>query len=203
MTRSVSIGSATRGGERVEPLPPGHDGRGEVHMTKANLDWANLPFGYYKTDYNIRYGWKDGVWDAGTLTSDEAITLHMAATCLHYGQECFEGLKAFETKQGDVVVFRIAENAKRMARSCQKVRMQAPPEELFIEAVDRVIDANRRFVPPYGTGATLYIRPLVLGTGPQIGVRPATEYVLLVLVSPVGPYFKTGFKPVSLLIEEE
>jgi len=171
-------------------------------MEKAPLDWANLDFGYHKTDYNIRYRWKDGAWGPGELTSDETITMHMAATCLHYGQECFEGLKAFETSSGDVVVFRPEENARRLARSCERIIMPPVPEELFLDALVQVINANRKYVPPYGTGASLYIRPLVLGTGPQIGVRPAEEYLFLVLVTPVGPYFKTGFKPVSLLIED-
>jgi len=171
-------------------------------MTKANLDWAALPFGYTKTDQHIRYTWKDGKWDAGQLHSEETIPMHIAATCLHYGQECFEGLKAYETKRGEVEVFRIEENAKRIIRSCQKIHMEPPPVELFCEAVFRTINANRRFVPPYGTGAALYIRPLMIGTGPQVGVRPAGEYMLIVFVTPVGPYFKTGFKPVHLIVED-
>jgi branched-chain amino acid aminotransferase len=172
-------------------------------MEKAQLDWPKLDFGYHPTDYNIRLIWKDGAWDQGTLTPDETITMHIAATCLHYGQQCFEGLKAFETKSGEVVVFRIDENAKRLARSCKKIIMPPVPEETFIDAVYRVINANRKYIPPYGTGASLYIRPLVLGTGPQVGVRPAEEYVFMVLVTPVGPYFKTGYKPVHLIVEEE
>jgi branched-chain amino acid aminotransferase len=172
-------------------------------MIKANLDWANLAFGYHKTDQNIRYTWRNGAWDKGVLTADETLPMHMAATCLHYGQECFEGLKAYETKKGDVVVFRVEENARRMIRSCKKVMMEPPPEELFIEAVFRVVNANRKYVPPYGTGASLYIRPLTIGTGAQIGVKPASEYMFVVMVSPVGPYFKTGFKPVDMIIEEE
>jgi len=171
-------------------------------VVKADLDWANLPFGYQKTDFNIRYTWKDGAWDDGVLTSDETIPIHIAATCLHYGQECFEGLKAFETRTGEVAVFRVDENAKRLVRSCKKILMQPVPEAMFIDAVERVINANRRFVPPYGSGASLYIRPLVIGTGPQVGVRPASEYMFIVFVTPVGPYFKTGFKPVDLIVEE-
>ncbi|MFQ5412228.1 MAG: aminotransferase class IV, partial [Phycisphaerae bacterium] len=171
-------------------------------MNKADLDWANLSFGYLKTDYNIRYTFRNGAWDGGTLTTDESLSLHMAATCLHYGQECFEGLKAFETRDGDIAVFRIDENARRMVGSSRKILMAPVPEEMFIDAVFRVVNANRRFVPPYGTGAALYIRPLLLGTGPQVGVRPAEEYKFLVFVTPVGPYFKTGFKPVHLIVEE-
>jgi len=203
MTKSAATPSIARYGESLTPVPQEHAGSGEVHMTKADLDWAKLDFGYHKTDYHVRYTWKNGAWDSGVVTSDETIPIHIAATCLHYGQECFEGLKAFETKQGDVVVFRIDENAKRIARSCKKILMEPVPEELFIEAVFRAINANRRYVPPYGTGASLYIRPLVIGTGPQVGVRPAGEYVFIVFVTPVGPYFKTGFKPVHLVVEEE
>ncbi|MCK4660526.1 MAG: branched-chain amino acid aminotransferase [Phycisphaerae bacterium] len=172
-------------------------------MTKADMDWPNLTFGYYKTDQNIRYTWRNGSWGEGVLTSDETLPLHMAATCLHYGQECFEGLKAYETKKGNVVVFRIEENARRMIRSCEKILMQPPPEELFIDAVFRVINANRKYIPPYGTGASLYVRPLTIGSGEQVGVRPAGEYMFVVFVTPVGPYFKTGFKPVDVIVEEE
>ena len=171
-------------------------------MASAELDWKNMGFGYMKTDQNVRYTWRDGKWDDGILTGDEFLSLHMAATCLHYGQEAFEGLKAFEQKNGDVVVFRIDENAKRLARSCEKIFMAPVPESLFVEAVFRAVSANRRFVPPYGTGASLYIRPLVLGTGPQVGVKPAEEYMFIVFTTPVGPYFKTGFKPVDLVVEE-
>jgi branched-chain amino acid aminotransferase len=172
-------------------------------IEKADLDFANLPFAYKKTDYNVRYTWSDGAWDVGELNDSEYVPLHMAATCLHYGQECFEGLKAFETKAGEVVVFRIEENAKRLADSCRKILMPPVPEELFIQAVYRAINANRRFVPPYGSGASLYIRPLVIGTGAKVGVAPTDEYMFLVFVTPAGPYFKTGFKPVHLVVEEE
>jgi len=171
-------------------------------MTKADLDWPNLDFGYRDTDYNIRFNWHDGSWDEGNLTDARTIPLHMAATCLHYGQECFEGMKAYETRTGDVVLFRPDENAARMARSCEKICMPPVPEDLFIDAIHRVVNANRRFVPPYGTGAALYIRPLVIGTGPEIGVKPAGEYIFLILVTPVGPYFKTGFKPMDMYIDE-
>lgn len=172
-------------------------------MSKPDLDWKHLPFGYMKTDYNIRYTWKDGEWDEGVLSRDETIPIHIAATCLHYGQECFEGLKAFEQKNGDVVVFRVEENARRIIRSSEKIYMAPPTEEMFVDAVFRVVEANRRFVPPYGTDASLYIRPLVIGTGPKVGVKPAEEYTFLIFVTPVGPYFKTGFKPVHLVVEDE
>jgi branched-chain amino acid aminotransferase len=185
---------------RTRPHP---EVRAESNVTKADLDWANLDFGYHQTDYNIRYLWREGAWGAGVLTREETIPLHMAATALHYGQECFEGLKAYETRRGDVVAFRPEENAKRLVRSCRKILIEPVPEPMFMEAMQRVVNANRRFVPPYGTGASLYIRPLVIGTGPQVGVRPATEFMFLILVTPVGPYFKTGFKPVDLLIAED
>ncbi len=172
-------------------------------MQRADLDWQSLSFGYLKTDWNVRYTWKNGKWDDGIATADEMLPLHMAATCLHYGQEAFEGLKAFEQKNGEVAVFRIEENAKRMARTARKIYMAEVPEDLFIEGVFRAVNANRRFVPPYGTGASLYIRPLLIGTGPQVGVKPAEEYMFIVFVTPVGPYFKTGFKPVDLVVEEE
>ncbi len=179
-----------------------HAGSGSA-LKKANLDWAHLAFGYTRTDCNIRYTFRNGRWDEGVLSADETMPIHIAATCLHYGQQCFEGLKAFETSTGEVVVFRVEDNARRMVRSARKIVMEPPPEQLFVEAVERVVDANRRFVPPYGTGATLYIRPLLIGTGGEVGVKPASEYTLLVFVSPVGPYFKTGFKPVDLIVEEE
>lgn len=175
----------------------------ERDVAKDLYDWQNLDFGYHKTEYNIRYMWRNGAWDEGVLTKDETVPMHIAATCLHYGQECFEGLKVFQTKRGDVVAFRPDENAKRMRRSCEKICMEPVPERLFIEAMERVVNANRQYVPPYGTGAALYIRPLVIGTGPQVGVKPAGEYMFMVFVTPVGPYFKTGFKPVDLVVEEE
>lgn len=172
-------------------------------MTKANLDWKNLAFGYHDTDLNIRYTWKDGSWGQGILTRDVTIPMHMAATCLHYGQEAFEGLKVFEQKDGTPVVFRVEENAKRLVRSAEKIFMQPVPEEMFVEAVYRVVAANRKYIPPYGTGASLYVRPLLIGTGPEVGVKPASEYLFIVFVTPVGPYFKTGFKPVHLIVESE
>jgi branched-chain amino acid aminotransferase len=156
-------------------------------MKKADLDWPNLAFGYLKTNKNIRYEWKNGKWGKGALTADEHIPLHMAATCLHYGQEAFEGLKVFRQKDGDIVAFRIDENAARLERSCRKLFMAPVPQEMFIDAVDQVVKENVEFVPPYGTGASLYVRPLVLGSGPQVGVKPATEYIFVVFVTPVGP----------------
>jgi len=172
-------------------------------MQRADLDFANLPFAYLKTDANIRYRCRDGEWGAGELTSDETLTLHMAATCLHYGQEIFEGLKVFERPDGRIQTFRLVENARRFQRSAKKLLMEPVPEEIFREAVRRVVVANRRFVPPYGSGASLYVRPLLLGAGAEVGVKPSREYLFLVFVTPVGPYYKAGFTPVRLIVEEE
>lgn len=172
-------------------------------MKEVNMDWPNLDFGYHRTKVNIRYTWKDGEWDAGRLTESESIGMHIAATCFHYGQALFEGLKVFSSKDGRALIFRVEENARRMIRGAEKLLMQPVPEKLFIEAVYKVVQANQEYIPPHGTGASLYIRPVLLGTGPQIGVKPAEEYVFMVLVTPVGPYFKTGFKPVKLIVEEE
>lgn len=173
------------------------------NKTLAPLDWKNLPFDYVKTDYNIRYYWKDGKWSGGELVSDEYISLHMAAPTLHYGQEAFEGLKAFETVDGRVVAFRPAENAKRLGRSSERIYIPLIPDEIFLEALYKVISANRRFVPPFGTGASLYIRPLVIGTGARVGLGPASEYMFIMFVNPVGPYYKGGFKPVKALVVEQ
>ncbi|MCX7678726.1 MAG: branched-chain amino acid aminotransferase [Spirochaetes bacterium] len=175
----------------------------KAKVQKANIDWKNLPFGYVKTDYNIRYYYKNGQWSAGELSSDEIIPLHMAAPCLHYGQEAFEGLKAFETVDGRIVAFRPDENAKRLERSCERIFIPKISENMFLDAIKRVVAANARFVPPFGTGASLYIRPLVIGTGAKVGLGPAEEYLFIVFVTPVGPYYKGGFKPVRALVIEE
>jgi len=172
-------------------------------MQRADLDFAHLPFAYMKTDANIRYRWRDGKWDAGELTSEESLNLHMASTCLHYGQEIFEGLKIFERPDGRIQTFRLEENARRFQRSARKLLMEPVPEATFREAVHRVVQANRRFVPPYGSGASLYVRPLLLGSGAEVGVKPSREYLFLVFVTPVGPYYKAGFTPVRLIVEEE
>jgi len=171
-------------------------------MNRAPLDFANLPFAYQKTDANIRYWFRDGKWSAGELTADEYIPMHMAAVCLHYGQEVFEGLKVFERPDGKIQAFRPIENARRIRHSATKLLMEPVPEEIFREAVRKVVLANRRFVPPYGSGASLYVRPLLIGTGPEVGVKPSKEYLFLVFVTPVGPYYKGGLKPVRLIVEE-
>lgn len=157
------------------------------------IDWANLSFGYMKTDYNVRINFREGAWGELEVSSSEYINMHMAATCLHYGQEAFEGLKAFRGKDGKIRVFRLEDNAARMQDTCRGILMAELPTERFREAVLKVIKLNERFVPPYESGASLYIRPLLIGTGAQVGVHPADEYLFLVLVTPVGPYFKGGF----------
>jgi len=165
-----------------------------------NLDWKSLGFGYRKTNLNVRCSYKDGQWGPLETSDSEYINLHMAATSLHYGQEAFEGLKAFKGKDGKVRVFRMDENAKRMQGSSEGILMPQLPVGLFTEAVKLVVKSNIEYVPPYGSGASLYIRPLLIGTGPQIGVKAATEYLFIVFVMPVGPYFPEGFKPTDLVI---
>lgn len=157
------------------------------------IDWSNLSFGYMKTDYNVRINYREGEWGKLEISSSEQISLHMAATCLHYGQEAFEGLKAFRGKDGKVRVFRLEENAARLQSTCRGIMMPELPTERFKEAVMAVVKMNERFIPPYESGASLYIRPLLIGTGAQVGVRPANEYMFLIFVTPVGPYFKGAF----------
>ncbi len=168
-----------------------------------NINWSELPFGYMKTDYNLRCYYRDGKWGEIEVCSSEYIPVHMAATALHYGQQSFEGLKAFMGQDGKVRLFRSEENAKRMQNSAKGILMAEPTLELFKEMTHKVINLNKRFVPPYGTGASLYIRPLLFGSGPQVGVKPAEEYMLIFFVTPVGPYFKEGFSPVSMLVTRE
>ncbi len=165
-----------------------------------NIDWSSLSFGYRKTDYNVRCYYRDGKWGELEVSSEETITMHMAATCLHYGQEAFEGMKAFRGKDGKIRLFRMDENAKRMISSCQGVVMAEVPQDLFEAAVIKAVKMNERFVPPYESGASLYIRPLMIGLGAQVGVKPAPEYLFIVFVTPVGPYFKEGFKPTPMAI---
>lgn len=164
------------------------------------IDWKNLPFGYFKTDYNVRCYYKDGKWGELEVSDSETITMHMAATCLHYGQEAFEGMKAFTGADGKIRIFRMVENAKRMQNSARGVMMAEVPTPVFEEAVLKAVKLNLKYVPPYGEGASLYIRPLLIGTGAQVGVKPAREYMFLVFVGPVGPYFKEGFNPVKMQI---
>ena len=158
-----------------------------------NLDWASLSFGYIPTDYNVRCYYRDGKWGEVEVCSDEYLKLHMAATCLHYGQEAFEGLKAFRCPDGKVRVFRPEENAARLQNTCRGIVMPEVPTELFLEMVKKVVRLNQEYIPTYESGASLYLRPLLIGTSAQVGVHPAAEYCFLIFVTPVGPYFKGGF----------
>lgn len=170
--------------------------------TKMNIDWANLGFGYLKTDYRFVSNYKDGRWDDGELTTDATITLSESAGVLQYAQTCFEGLKAYRTADGHVVCFRPDLNAKRMADSCRRLEMPVYPEEKFVEAIEKVVKANLDYVPPYGTGATLYLRPYMFGSNNVIGVKPAEEYQFRIFATPVGPYFKGGAKPITVRISD-
>lgn len=167
------------------------------------IDWGSLGFGYMKTDYNIRCTYKDGAWGELEVSDSEYVTMHMAATCLHYGQESFEGLKAFRGKDNKIRVFRMDENAKRMQDSSHGTMMAVLPIEKFEEAVIKAVKLNERFVPPYESGASLYIRPFLFGTGAQVGVKPAKEYMFILFVTPVGPYFKGGFQTTPFVIMRE
>ncbi len=168
-----------------------------------SIDWKNLTFGYVKTDYNVRCYYRDGKWGELEVSSSEQVNLHIGASCLHYGQQAFEGLKAFMGKDGKVRLFRWEENAKRMQSSSRGILLAEVPTDLFKSAIFKAIELNRRFIPPYGSGASLYIRPLLIGSGAQVGVKPADEYLFIVFVTPVGPYFKEGFKPVDMLLTRE
>lgn len=171
-------------------------------MSNLSIDWSNLGFSYMKADYSYISVWKDGSWDEGTLTEDNKLHISESSAALHYGQQCFEGLKAFMTKEGKVQLFRPDQNAKRMNMSADRLVMPQIPEDKFIQACVDVVKANMRFVPPYGTGATLYLRPYLIGVGDNLGVRPAPEYIFGIFVSPVGPYFKGGIAPVNFTIAE-
>lgn len=157
------------------------------------IDWANLSFGYMRTDYNVRCYYRDGKWGEIEVSSEETINLHMAATSLHYGQEAFEGLKAYRCKDGKIRIFRMEANAERLQSTCRGILMPELPTERFCEMVEKVVKLNERFIPPYESGASLYIRPLLIGTSAQVGVHPASEYLFVIFVTPVGPYFKGGF----------
>lgn len=169
---------------------------------KVDIDWANLGFSYIKTDLRYVSTWKDGNWDDGDLVEDNKLQISESSTALHYGQQCFEGLKAYRRKDGKIQLFRPDQNSKRMNNSCRRLLMPEIPEEKFIDACKKVVAANERFVPPYGTGATLYLRPFVIGVGDNIGVKPAPEYIFCVFCIPVGPYFKGGMTPVNFTISD-
>ena len=160
---------------------------------EQQIDWKNLSFGYIKTDYNVRCYYRNGKWGEVEVCSEETIPLHMAAVCLHYGQEAFEGMKAYRCPDGHVRVFRTEENAARLQATCRGLVMPEVPTEMFNDMIDRVVRLNERWIPPYESGATLYIRPLLIGTSAQVGVHPSEEYLFVIFVTPVGPYFKGGF----------
>lgn len=171
-------------------------------VEKKDLDWGNLDFGYRPTDYSYVAHWKDGAWDEGALTPDHTITLSECAGIFHYCQEVFEGLKAYTTEDGSIVCFRPDLNADRMYTSAERLEMPPFPRERFVEAVKQVVAANAAWVPPFGSGATLYVRPFMIGSGEVIGVAPAPEYEFHILVTPVGPYFKGGLKPIKICIAQ-
>jgi branched-chain amino acid aminotransferase len=167
-----------------------------------DIEWGKLGFTYIKTDFRYISMWKDGKWDEGKLVEDNMITINEGSTAIHYGQQCFEGLKAYRTKEGKIQLFRPDQNAKRLNASCRRLLMPEMPEEKFIDACMQVVKANEAFVPPYGSGATLYLRPFVIGVGENLGVRQAPEYLFGVFCSPVGPYFKGGLAPVNFMISD-
>ena len=171
-------------------------------MEKKNIDWGSLGFGYMPTDKRFVANYKDGAWDEGTLSDDPMITMSECACVLQYAQTCFEGIKAYTTEDGRIVTFRPDLNAKRMADSAKRLQMPVFPEDRFVQAVVDVVKANAAYVPPYGSGATLYIRPYMFGINPVIGVKPATEYQFRIFVTPVGPYFKGGAKPITIRVSD-
>ena len=167
-----------------------------------NIDWKNLGFSYIKTDYRFISYWKDGKWDDGEMTTDNKVHISEGSPVLHYGQSCFEGMKAYRTKDGSINLFRPEENAKRMINSCQRLLMPEFPVEKFVEAAKAVVKANEKWVPPYNTGSTLYLRPYLMGVGDNIGVSPATEYIFSIFAMPVGPYFKGGLTPTNFIVSD-
>ena len=171
-------------------------------MEKANIDWSNIGFGYIPTDKRFVSNFIDGAWDEGVLTSDDKVVISECAGVLQYAQTCFEGLKAYTTEDGHIVCFRPDLNAKRMFDSCERLEMPTFPVDRFVDAVHQVVAANERFVPPYGSGATLYIRPYMFGSSPVIGVKPAQEYQFRMFCTPVGPYFKGGVKPLTIRVSD-
>ena len=171
-------------------------------MDKKNIDWANLGFGYVQTDKRFVANYKDGAWDEGTLTEDPNVVLNECAGVLQYAQTVFEGMKAYRTEDGRVVCFRPDLNASRMADSARRLEMPPFPEDRFVQAIVDTVKANIDYVPPYGSGATLYIRPYMFGSNPVIGVKPADEYQFRILTTPVGPYFKGGAKPITIKVSD-
>lgn len=171
-------------------------------MEKKNIDWGNIGFSYQQTEGRFVTNYKDGAWDEGVITDDANVVINECAGVLQYAQTCFEGLKAYTTEDGKVVCFRPDLNASRMADSCRRLEMPVYPEDKFVEAVVKTVQANLAYVPPFGSGATLYIRPYMFGTNPVIGVKPADEYQFRIFVTPVGPYFKGGAKPITIRVSD-
>ena len=171
-------------------------------MEKKNLDWANLGFGYVKTDKRFVANYKDGAWDDGVITDDDKVVLNECAGVLQYAQTCFEGLKAYTTEDGHIVMFRPDLNAQRMHDSCERLEMPPFPQDRFVDAVKQVVKANEGYVPPYGSGATLYIRPYMFGSDAVIGVKPANEYQFRIFCTQVGPYFKGGATPITIRVSD-
>ncbi len=171
-------------------------------MAKKDIDWSNLGFGYVKTDKRFVANYKDGAWDNGVITDDDKVVISECAGVLQYSQSCFEGMKAYTTENGHTVIFRPDVNASRMADSCRRLEMPVFPEDKFVEAIAETVRANEDWVPPYGSGASLYIRPYMFGSNPVIGVKPADEYQFRVFTTPVGPYFKGGAKPLTIKVSD-
>ena len=171
-------------------------------MEKKNIDWGNLGFGYVKTDYRYVSNYKNGTWDEGGLTTDDTVTISECAGVLQYAQTVFEGMKAYTTEDGRIVTFRPDLNGERMEHSAARLEMPVFPKERFVDAVVQTIKANAAYVPPYGSGATLYVRPYMFGSDAVIGVKPANEYQFRVFTTPVGPYFKGGAKPITIRVSD-
>ena len=174
--------------------------KGPEIMEKMNIDWGNLGFSYMPTKERFVAHYKDGAWDEGQMTTDATVQISECAGVLQYSQSCFEGLKAYTTEDGKIVCFRPDLNAARMADSCRRLEMPVFPEDKWVEAAMKVVEANKEFVPPYGSGATLYLRPFMFASGPVIGVKPADEYQFRIFCTPVGPYFKGGAKPITIRV---
>lgn len=187
---------------QITHMNPNIRGRKVIPMEKKNIDWSNLDFGYIQTDQRYVSNFKDGAWDEGVLTSDAAIVLNECAGVLQYAQTIFEGLKAYTTQDGHIVTFRPDLNAERMMASAERLEMPAFPKERFLDALTKVVAANGSWVPPYGSGATLYVRPYMFGSSPVIGVKPAKEYQFRIFCTPVGPYFKGGVKPLTICVSD-
>ena len=182
------------------PVNQGPAHQGPAHQgTAADIDWSTLGFQYIRTDWRYLAHWRDGAWDAGQLTADNTLHISEASTALHYGQQCFEGLKAYRAADGSINLFRPDRNAARMRESCRRLLMPELPSEQFIEACRQVVRANERFLPPYGSGGSLYLRPFLIGVGDNLGVRTAPEFVFSVFCVPVGPYFKGGLTPANFI----